>query len=91
VLSRSGDGFNDFYVIKGIQGYPDSQLDIFNRWGNLIFFTKPYTSPWTGEPNEGITIDGKSGKVPFGTYYYLIKLNDPEGTEYKGYLELQYN
>lgn len=91
LVTPDADGHNDAWEIEGLEDFPNAEVSIFNRWGNLIYFTKPYTTPWTGEPNEGVTIDGKSGKVPFGTYYYLIKLNDPEGTEYKGYLELQYN
>jgi gliding motility-associated-like protein len=90
LVTPDADGHNDGWNIEGLDEFPEAEVSIFNRWGNLIYQVKPYTSPWTGEPNEGITIDGKSGKVPFGTYYYLIKLNDQEKTEYKGFLELQY-
>jgi gliding motility-associated-like protein len=76
--------------VEGLEYYPEAEVFIYNRWGNLIYQVSPYTTPWNGEPNNGLTIDGKSGKVPFGTYFYQIKLNDSEGTEYKGYLELQY-
>jgi len=90
LVTPDGNGFNDTWEIEGLEYYPDAEVFIYNRWGNLIYQISPYTTPWNGEPNNGLTIDGKSGKVPFGTYFYQIKLNDSEKTEYKGYLELQY-
>lgn len=90
LVTPDGDGHNDTWDIPGLSSFPDAEVFIYNRWGNLIYQVKPYTTPWNGEPNEGLTIDGNSGKVPFGTYFYLIRLNDENKTEYKGYLELQY-
>lgn len=90
LVTPDGNGSNDTWDVEGLEYYPEAEVFIYNRWGNLIYQVSPYTTPWNGEPNNGLTIDGKSGKVPFGTYFYQIKLNDSEGTEYKGYLELQY-
>lgn len=90
LVTPDGDGHNDTWNIEGLSSFPDAKVDVFNRWGNLVYSVSPYTTPWTGEANKGISIDGGDGKVPFGTYYYLIQLNDPDNTEYKGYLELQF-
>jgi gliding motility-associated-like protein len=84
------DGHNDSWEINGLDQFQEAQVDIFNRWGNLVYSVSPYSTPWMGEINEGLSIDGKDGKVPFGTYFYLIHLNDEMNTEYKGYVELQY-
>ena len=84
------DGHNDTWNIPGLDYFVNAQVDIFNRWGNLVYSVSPYTTPWSGEINEGLEIDGKDGKVPLGTYFYLIRLNDDANTEYKGYVELQY-
>ncbi|MEQ9188790.1 MAG: gliding motility-associated C-terminal domain-containing protein [Cryomorphaceae bacterium] len=69
-FSPNGDGVNDFFIIDRIENYPNASVQIFNRWGNLIFESPSgYTTPWNG------TYKGKS--LPVGTYYYVIDLNDP--------------
>ena len=40
-----------------------------NRWGEMLFESVGYGTPWDGRYNGGY--------VPVGTYYYVIKLNDP--------------
>jgi gliding motility-associated-like protein len=67
-FSPNGDGVNDFFVIDRISKFPDAQVQIFNRWGNLIFTSdKGYTKPWNGKFNgNGLSV---------GTYYYAIDLN----------------
>ena len=90
LVTPDGDGNNDEWDIEGLENYPEATVQLFNRWGNLIFEVSPYTQPWKGETNKGLSIDGGDGRVPFGTYFYLIRLNDPDGNEYKGYIELQY-
>jgi hypothetical protein len=56
----------------------------------MVYSVSPYSKPWEGEINEGVSLEGKGGKVPVGTYFYIIRLNDPDKNEYKGYVELQY-
>jgi gliding motility-associated-like protein len=90
LVTPDSDGHNDEWDIEGLENYPEATVQLFNRWGNLIFEVSPYTQPWKGETNKGLSIDGGDGRVPFGTYFYLIRLNDPDGNEYKGYIELQY-
>jgi len=68
-FSPNGDGVNEFFVIDRIENFPDAQVNIFNRWGTLIFESDPgYTTPWDG------TFNGKTLTV--GTYYYIIDLKD---------------
>lgn len=68
-FSPNGDGVNEFFVIDRIENFPDAQINIFNRWGTLIFESDPgYTTPWDG------TFNGKTLTV--GTYYYIIDLKD---------------
>ncbi|MCB0819126.1 MAG: gliding motility-associated C-terminal domain-containing protein, partial [Bacteroidetes bacterium] len=35
-FTPNGDGFNDFFVIQGLEALPASKLLIFDRWGNEI-------------------------------------------------------
>ncbi|MCW3467174.1 DUF7927 domain-containing protein [Chitinophaga nivalis] len=77
VITPNGDGKNDRFVIPGLNKYPGSSLFIYNRWGNMVYQSKNYDNKWDGhELNEG-------------TYYYILKLNTPQGERnYKGWIEL---
>lgn len=84
------DGKNDFWVINGLETYENAVVSIYNRWGNLIYKASPYQNDWDGKANQAGTIDGADERVPTGTYFYLIELNNDENEIFKGYLEVQY-
>lgn len=88
VLTPNQDGHNDVFNITNIQYFPDNELLIFNRWGHLVYSMKGYNNTWDGSANA----PGKtgSGKLPTGTYFYLLKLNDAENQLFRGYCELLY-
>ena len=70
-ISPNGDGVNDEWEILDIDRYPDAEIQIFNRWGSLIFSSSggAYNSnKWVGE--------FENSSLPVGTYYYTINLND---------------
>ena len=70
-ISPNGDGINDEWEILDIDRYPTADVQIFNRWGSLIFSSTGanYNSnKWRGEH------DGNP--LPVGTYYYTINQND---------------
>ena len=68
-ISPNGDGANDTWIIDGINLFPDCVVEIYNRWGELLFQSKGYTQPWDGRY--------KGKELPVGTYYYIINLNHP--------------
>lgn len=73
-FSPNGDGVNDLFFIERIQNYPNAVVQIFNRWGNLIYTSNPgYTNPWDGKYN--------GNELPIGTYYYVIDLKDDAAKE----------
>jgi gliding motility-associated-like protein len=78
VFSPNGDGYNDAFVVGGIQNYPNNRLYVFNRWGNLVYEKQNYQNDWDG------TWDGKM--LPDATYFYIFE--DGEGKKYSGYLQL---
>ena len=88
-FSPNDDGINDFFVIKGIENYPDNEFKVFNRWGNLIYQKKQYDNTWDGVPNSGMLRAGK-GKVQAGTYYYVLEFNTADLAPAKGYIIVQY-
>jgi gliding motility-associated-like protein len=70
VITPNGDGVNDSWVIEGIQFYPQSLAQIFDKWGDLVYEKQGYNSNWYGQ--------GKNGEfLPDCTYYYVVKLNAP--------------
>ena len=84
VISPNGDGKNDEFYIANITGKP-SYLEIYNRWGNLVFKTIDYANKWPG------TYDTEKD-LPDGTYYYLLEWSDPDTGEdffQRGFVELR--
>ncbi|MDO8999852.1 MAG: gliding motility-associated C-terminal domain-containing protein [Bacteroidota bacterium] len=88
VFTPNGDGINEVFEIKGLDSYPNNNLQIFNRWGNPVYFSKPYKNDWDGTPN---TV-GKTGanKLPTATYFYILDLGDEYQTIFRGFIQLQY-
>ena len=63
-FSPDGDGINDLFKISG-QGMNDFQIEIFNRWGQMVYKSIDLSNGWDG------TFKGKI--LPTGTYVYKIK------------------
>ena len=76
VVTPNGDGKNDYFFVRGIDKYPNSQLFIFNRWGGVVYQNKDYQNNWNA---TGLSE---------GTYYYRLELNDPANgvSVYKGWV-----
>ncbi len=74
-FSPNGDGVNDLFVVRGTTGLSVS-LDVYNRWGNLVYTNATYRNDWDGKPNTGVTLGSDAGGLPDGTYYYVINLSD---------------
>jgi gliding motility-associated-like protein len=64
-FTPNNDGINDKWVIEALKGYPSCRVEVFNRYGQLVYESKGYGSAWDGKMN------GK--ELPFGTYYYVIQ------------------
>ena len=81
LITPNGDGANDVWIVPGIEGFPNNELQIFNRWGNAVYQVKPYTNNW-----QGVNTQGKP--LPVGAYFYILKLNNTEGTVYSGSISI---
>lgn len=68
-ISPNSDGDNDEWIIDGIEQFPNCVVEVYNRWGELLFQSVGYKEHWKG------TYKGKD--LPVGTYYYVIDLKDP--------------
>lgn len=78
-ISPNGDGKNDIWKLDFINLlYPEARVEVYNQWGQQVFFSKGYNFPWDGIYNGEL--------LPDGTYYYVIDINDvgDEADIYKG-------
>jgi len=80
---------NGIFTINNIESFPNNNVQIYNRWGLLVFETKGYDN--IGNAFRGISngqaIISKNGKLPAGVYYYLIDYSKNQKTEtMNGYL-----
>jgi gliding motility-associated-like protein len=85
-FSPNNDGKNDNLVIKNIDLFPKNKIYIYNRWGNLVYEKEGYNNEWNGYPNVNKTLG--EDRLPVGTYYYVLELNDEAGTKLNGYIYL---
>lgn len=75
-ITPNGDGKNDTWVIDYIDEYPNHVVEIYNRWGELLYRSTDYKNDWNG------TYNGEN--LPVGTYYYVIELNDDKTKPFTG-------
>ncbi|MDG3584011.1 Ig-like domain-containing protein [Galbibacter pacificus] len=83
-FTPNNDGYNDYFRIECIERYPNSELRIFNRYGNKVYETIGYQNDWTGIANvNGAVNRGK--ELPAGAYFYSLKI-DELGEDKSGWL-----
>ena len=85
-VNPNGDGENDFLVIEGIEEYPNNNIQIFNRYGVLVYQLDNYDNQFFGRANVNNTINRNSG-LESGVYFYILTLNDLN-KKHQGYLYL---
>lgn len=80
VITPNGDGRNDFLSLNCIHPF-NNDVEIYDRWGNLVFKALDYDGSWTGLK--------KNKQVPDGGYYYIIRVALPTGKRtFKGSLTI---
>ena len=74
-FTPNGDGVNDYFDILHAEDYPNMEVEVFNRAGQRIFYSRGYSTDrhWDGRFN--------GRELPVGTYYFVITLNDVFGTK----------
>ena len=63
-FTPNGDGYNDLWQIKYLESYPNTTVDVYNRYGEKVYSSIGYSVPWDGKYNGSY--------LPPGTYYYII-------------------
>ncbi|UPQ78538.1 gliding motility-associated C-terminal domain-containing protein [Flavobacterium azooxidireducens] len=89
-ISANEDGFNDYFFIDGLRNiFLNFQIEIYNRWGHLIWKGNQNTEDWRGEVSEEVKWNGDISAD--GTYFYLLFLNDPDYPKpLQGFLYITY-
>lgn len=82
VFTPNADGINDYWVIEGIEKFPNAEVSVFNRWGQKLYSCK-----------EGC-LEGWNGRfrghfVPAGCYTYIINTN-VEDLKFSGVVTIIY-
>ena len=76
-ISLNEGSRNDRLRIEFIECYPDNNIVVFNRLGGKVFETKSYDNEnnfFSGTPQSSV-LDSSNGKLPTGTYFYVLKYN----------------
>ena len=81
-FTPDGDGSNDVFGVVGPQT-DDFLLQIFNRWGEMVYESKHVDQRWTGNHQMG------EYSVPYGVYVYRLTATHQQQTfETKGHVLL---
>ena len=73
VVTPNGDNINDIFKINGLENFPNSVLNVFNRWGKKIYASEDYKNDWKPEQNDG-------------TYFYVLEVSD--GRKLNGFFQI---
>ena len=74
VITPDGNGSNDEFIIFCADALTDNHLEIYNRWGQLVFETDNYSNDWEGTSQNG-------DDLPAGPYYWVLDYSSPGSGE----------
>jgi gliding motility-associated-like protein len=79
-FSPNNNGFNDRFVIGGLENSRLNELTVFNRQGNVVYNSVNYANDWDGRNRNG-------DPLPEDTYFYILTVDDRYS--YKGFIILK--
>ena len=92
VSPSSDDEKNNVFTIRNIEKYPNNSLQIFNRWGVIVYETEGYgiDNKYFRGISEGRATVSASSELPEDTYFYVLKYVNSSGAtkDRSGYLYL---
>jgi gliding motility-associated-like protein len=77
-LTPNNDGLNDMFIVKSLVD-KENKIQVFNRWGEIIFTSTNNDSYWDGTNLKG-------NELPDDTYFYVI---ETEEEVFKGFVMLK--
>ncbi|MFT3908736.1 MAG: gliding motility-associated C-terminal domain-containing protein [Ferruginibacter sp.] len=73
-FTPNGDGINDYWVLYRYNCFKRLEVNVYNRYGSLVYHSDDYKNDWSGKY--------KNKELPDGTYYYVIKVISFDGKEH---------
>ncbi len=89
-ITPNGDGYNDTWIIRNIENYPNNRVTVYNRWGDKVYEKAGYTNSPGWDTYANVANRLGKGRVPRGTYFYTVHLNDEGRRVFKGSIEIIY-
>lgn len=93
MVTPNNDGINDYFHVKYNLNDDNKEpcnirvhVELYNRWGTKIFESFDYDNSWTGNAPSGSM--GSFQKLPTGTYYYIVELENSGLKPIQNYLHL---
>ncbi|HLG35901.1 MAG TPA: gliding motility-associated C-terminal domain-containing protein [Bacteroidia bacterium] len=82
VFTPNNDGVNDNFIPIKYNGITKANLIIYNRWGDILFYTDNLLIGWNGSYKDNNCSDG--------TYFWIVQYTtmSNESKELKGFLTL---
>ncbi len=80
-FTPNNDGRNDTWEISNLDAYPSSVVQLFNRWGELVFYAENYQNSFDGKDLSG-------QMLPSGGYFYRVKVFNDQEYVYEGALNI---
>jgi gliding motility-associated-like protein len=79
-FSPNNSGYNDRFIIRGLENSSVNEISIFNRQGNVVYSARNYLNDWEGRGFNG-------EPLPEDTYYYVLNVDNRYS--YKGFIILK--
>ncbi|MCE2495974.1 MAG: choice-of-anchor L domain-containing protein [Flavobacteriales bacterium] len=89
VFTPNGDGNNDYFWIENLDKFPNTEVYVFNRWGQTVFTSTDYGGGCVNNGDSGCwngKVNNTGADCSEGTYYYVIRA--PGEEERKGSINL---
>lgn len=93
-VTPNADGNNDTWYIENLENYPNTTVQIVNRWGAVVFESEDYKNDWDGTSQNKMNIGGDD--LPEGTFYYVLVIGGDSSSKFyhkvfTGYIYLKRN
>ena len=86
-FSPNGDNVNDTFDVDNLDIlYPNFEMEIYNRYGSIVYKGNASTPRFNGKSNQPRSIG--SGDLPVGVYFYIFNFNDDSTKPKQGRLYL---
>lgn len=83
-MTPNGDGQNDLLELDGITQSPNNSIQIFNRYGVMVYSMDNYRNEFDGRSNRDSALQQDAG-LESGVYFYILTMHDLR-KKHQGYL-----